>query len=426
MTAAELQSRTAHRSPADERNSLLHAFEKFQEHCERLETVHSELRRKLARAETRLEEKNRELAGRMHEINVMKGRLAAILESIPDALLVVDADGRVELANPAAKQLFGQPVSEGRSATSVPELTALVSAHEHVRDLDVIVRSHDRKATLMATASPLVGADGKHGTRIFVMRDVTEYRHLQERLAREGRLAALGQVAASVAHEIRNPLGAIEGFGRLLEQDLKDDNPDALRLLSRMVYAGRQMNRIVGNLLNYAREAPPQLLHADLIPLVREVLDMMELKARESNISMQLNLQDAEPAACLLDPVRIKEVVTNLIANAIQACHPRAGGRVQLTVRRLRFEVELVVADTGRGIPEDALQKIFDPFYTLKQDGIGLGLALCKRIVEEHDGSIRAANLPEGGAEFSLRIPAVKTDDNRGRTSAETKRAAND
>lgn len=401
-----------------ERASLLDAFARFQRHCEKLDAAHLELRQQLAQAELRLEEKNRELARRVHEIDVIKSRLSAVIESIPDPLMVIGADTRLELANSAAQRAFAAAAGT-ELATAVPALADLLARQSPFRDVEIGLPGEEGDRTMMATASPLAETGGGAPAQVLVLKDVTEYRRLQERLARDSRLAALGQVAANVAHEIRNPLAAIEGFGRLLEQDLAKIQPGPNRLLTRMLFAANQMNCVVGNLLNYAREGTPCFLPALLAVLVREVMDMMELKAVEGGVEMAL-AADATQGACMLDPTRMKEVVVNLVANAIQACPPRSGGRIDLAVRIRQGMVELTVADNGRGIPEDALARIFEPFYTLKDDGVGLGLALCKRIIEEHEGTIAAENRPGGGALFRARFPVRQAQSPRKPTASAT------
>jgi signal transduction histidine kinase len=390
-----------------ERASLLDAFARFQRHCEKLDAAHHDLRRQLAQAELRLEEKNRELARRVHEIDVIKSRLSAVIESIPDPLMVIGADARIELANTAAQRAFAATAGAGLAA-AVPAVAGLMSQESPFRDVEIGLSGEGGDRTMMATASPLAETGGGAPARVLVLKDVTEYRRLQERLARDNRLAALGQVAANVAHEIRNPLAAIAGFGRLLEQDLARIQPGPNRLLARMIFAANQMNCVVSNLLNYAREGTPCFLPAALAVLVREVMDMMELKAVEGGVEMLLATDETQ-GACMLDPTRMKEVVVNLVANAIQACPPRSGGRIEIAVGTRQGMVELTVADNGRGIPEEALTRIFEPFYTLKDDGVGLGLALCRRIIEEHEGSIVAENRPDGGALFRARFPVRQT-----------------
>jgi signal transduction histidine kinase len=387
--------------------SLLEAFARFQQHCERLDTVHAELRQRLAQAELRLEEKNRELASRVREIGFMKQRLSAIIDAIPDPLLVVGPDARIELANAAAHQVFPEALAGTELTGGAPELAG-VGTGKTMAAAEIVLPREQGELTLVSASSPLANAEDAADSRVLVLKNVTEYRRLQERLARENRLAALGQVAANVAHEIRNPLAAIEGFGRLLEQDLTESRPASVRLVARMLFAANQMNCVVSNLLNYARESTISLAPGTLATLVQEVMDMMELKAVECGVETTLTT-DSSRGACMLDAPRMKEVVVNLVANAIQACPPRSGGHLDLSVRTSRGTVELVVADTGRGIPDEALARIFEPFYTLKDDGIGLGLALCKRIVEEHEGTIVAENRPGGGALFRVRIPLRAT-----------------
>lgn len=408
MAPREQIDKGAENGPSPETNSLIEAFSRFQEHCERLDSAQLELRKRLAQAELQLDEKNRELAARLQELDTMKGRLSAVIESIPDALFLIDERRRVELLNSAAQQLFPQAGTDVLISKTIPELGEWLNAGEDFQDAEIVLTREDGPVTLVATLSPLVHSEETSEARILVLRNVTEYRRLKERLARDNRLAALGEVAANVAHEIRNPLGAIEGFGRLLQSDLKETRPGADRLLSRMVFAANQMNCVVSNLLNFARPTTPTPTPGDMAILVREVMDMMELKAAENGVEVSLDVH-GDSTDCTFDPVRMKEVITNLVANAIQACPPRGGGVVRMTLQQRRAGLEFSVNDNGRGIPEASLQRIFEPFYTLKNDGVGLGLALCKRIVEEHEGSISARNNVEGGAQFTLLIPETNS-----------------
>ena len=404
MPILEKQTSDAGGEASPEKATLPQAFERFQEHCEKLDAAQLALRKRLARAELRLQEKNRELARRLREIDVMKSRLSTIIESIPDALFVINGEAAIELANTAARELFGSVQTGAPLGDAVPAVRHVVDSAGPVRNVEISLPAESGERTLMATLTRLSDRPESGGTRILVLKDVTEYRLLKERLERDNRLAALGEVAANVAHEIRNPLGAIEGFGRLLEQDLRASDPDAVRLLSRMIFAANQMNRVVGNLLNYTRQTPVRYVEGTLSDIVRDVLDMMELKATECGVEVCLRVAAPEEP-CRFDPVRMKEVMTNLVSNAIQACVTRSGARVHVEAACDQGAAELSVRDNGKGIPEDALDRIFEPFYTLKNDGIGLGLALSKRIVEEHDGTISAENNPDGGACFRIRIP---------------------
>lgn len=409
MPSSEQQNANENQdAAATEKSSLLEAFARFQNHCEKLESAHVELRKRLEHAELRLEQKNRELAVRLREIDDIKRRLSAVIESIPDPLLVIDQNQSVELANSAAQNLFPLLEATESIAGTIPELDHLLENEQEIRDVETVLDHPDGDITLVATATPLANPEGQGQNRVLALKNVTEYRRLKERLARESRLAALGEVAANVAHEIRNPLGAIEGFGRLLQKDLEKANPDAVRLLTRMVFAANQMNCVVSNLLNFTRHTTPHFMPADMTTIIEEVIGMMELKAEENDVNLQLKAQPGQ-GQCMLDPVRVKEVVINLVANAIQACPPRSDAQVIMTVKQQNAHVEFTISDNGPGIPETDLNRIFEPFYTLKNDGIGLGLALCKRIVEEHEGVIHAQNNPDGGACFILRIPVQQS-----------------
>jgi len=180
-----------------------------------------------------LAEKNRELAARVVEIECMKERLSGTVESITDAVFLVDETGAVELANCAAKDFLWPAGHRQETAVSVPEVADLLRDQVSTQDQEIVLHRADGDKNVLVSVIPMRGDSGGtlqgNSTRVVAVKDVTEHRQLQERVAREGRMSALGKVAASVAHEIRNPLNAIEGFARLLEQDLADTPSERLR-----------------------------------------------------------------------------------------------------------------------------------------------------------------------------------------------------
>jgi signal transduction histidine kinase len=384
---------------------LAGAFSRFQEHCERLESVHRDLRAKLDQAQLRLEEKNRELAVRLTELEVMRERLSGILESITDGVLLVDGQGVVVTANAAAVRLCGGEVEGLRLTEVLPALVPVLEAEDGHRTREVVASIAGLENVLMASAVPVRGISRLvDGHRVLAFKDVTEHRRLQERLARADRLAALGQVAANVAHEIRNPLGAIEGFARLLEGDLRTRDAAGAELARKTVYAAQQLNGVVSNLLNYARDPASHFQLFDLVALVREVLAMLEPRSSDRGVTV---LFEVTPPALTVpvDGVQFRQVVANLVVNALEACPSRRGGCVEVGLEADETELCLRVADNGRGIEDAALPRLFEPFFTRKQGGVGLGLAMCHRIVEAHGGRITAANRAAGGAVFVVTLP---------------------
>jgi signal transduction histidine kinase len=237
-----------------------------------------------------------------------------------------------------------------------------------------------------------------------VVRDVTEYRHLQERLARADHLAALGRVAANVAHEIRNPLAGLEGFARLLLEDLRAHYPGGCRLDEKVIYAAQQVNGVVRNLLTYARTPRCDWRRHDAAALVRDAVEWVAPKAADARVCLAFS-SAPEPLLAEIDAVQFRQMAGNLILNAVEACPVDAGARVEVQLTAQTSEICLEVTDTGCGIPPEEQALIFEPFFTRKQGGIGLGLALCRQFANLHSGTIQVRSELGNGSSFLVRLP---------------------
>ena len=228
-------------------------------------------------------------------------------------------------------------------------------------------------------------------------------------LARRERLAALGEMAAGLAHEIRNPLGGIQLYASMLGRDLHrlDDRRlgparDAARKISRGV---ESVDAIVRDVLAFARNDEPQRSWMRLGQCVDVAIEM--LRAKLDGDGLRVIIDDGLDAIELFaDPMQLQRVLVNLLSNAADACE--SSGRIEIHARligRGRRTVEIVVADDGPGIAPEVLERVFNPFFTTRAAGTGLGLAIVHRIVESHGGGITAGNRPGGGAEFHIRLP---------------------
>ena len=216
---------------------------------------------------------------------------------------------------------------------------------------------------------------------------------------------ALKEMAAGVAHEIRNPLNSIKLLVSLLEEDLSEQEITLQHsTLVTLDYEIGKLNRFIEEFLTYAR---PVALIRDQIPssvLVVSVIDMVAATAREQDVALvEENL--GEVLDLTVDRLRLEQTLLNIALNAVQACVP--GGRVVITTDTSCADggVDFTVTDNGTGIAAETMPHLFEPFFTTRADGTGLGLANCKKIVEEHQGHIRAENLPEGGARFTVHLP---------------------
>lgn len=229
----------------------------------------------------------------------------------------------------------------------------------------------------------------------------------QREMLRAEQLAAVGQLAASVAHEVRNPLTAVKMLVSLANRPGKPQplSPEDLAVIHREV---ERLERTVQNFLGFARLPSPQRQRCDVRGVVEQALGLIRARARQQKVEVVYQGPD-EPAWGLADPEQLRTVIVNLALNALDAM-PR-GGRLTVGVAQALGELRVTVADSGAGIAPDMLPRLFTPFASSKPTGTGLGLSISRRIVEEHDGRLTAENRPEGGACFTISLPALAAAD---------------
>jgi signal transduction histidine kinase len=235
---------------------------------------------------------------------------------------------------------------------------------------------------------------------------VLENSQLALRLRERDRLAAIGEMAAGLAHEIRNPLGAIKGAAEYLEPSRGGARDDA-ELLQVIVEEANRLNSVVSQFLDYARPFRAQLAAADLNEVVRKTAKLCEARAKDGGPSAPIVLDlDAELPHTEVDAEQLKQVILNLVLNGMEATGERATP-VEVATRwiRDRDRVEITVRDRGPGIPKETLDHLFIPFFTTKPKGTGLGLAVCQRIVTNHGGDIRVESQLGAGTQFTVRLP---------------------
>ena len=238
-------------------------------------------------------------------------------------------------------------------------------------------------------------------------------RHLQHELGeknrlleRKNRLAALGEMAAGLAHEIRNPLGGIQLYASLLAQDVSA-RPESLQLVQKIAGGVRRLEALVGQVLQFSRELHVNIAAVDLAEVVGQAVDMATAKLAERSVTC--HVEGPRQLNVLGDSLLLGQALLNLLLNAAEAIDPARGGavRVRFTGASQALDVKqfsIEVSDDGPGIPSHVLDKIFNPFFTTKESGTGLGLAIVYRVVEAHDGTILATNCESGGARFEIRV----------------------
>jgi len=268
------------------------------------------------------------------------------------------------------------------------------------RELGAIILSYNEVTEQLKTAHErLLSEVGR-------LRD--ELGRKNRQLRRRERLAALGELAAGVAHEIRNPLAGIRLFASLLEHDVAD-RPNAVRLTGRITKGVTSLERIVNDILQFARPAEPKAALVDLDRLIRETIELAAARCERQGVRVEM-AGDAHAIEAHTDGALLQRALLNLVLNAVEAAgQGTSDGAPPLVVVGARpgtiGRIVLSVTDNGPGIPSELMDRIFNPFFTTKATGTGLGLAIVHQVVELLGGTIQAANRREGGAVFSLGLP---------------------
>lgn len=240
-------------------------------------------------------------------------------------------------------------------------------------------------------------------------RDVAlrELEETLETLRRTDRLATLGTLAATMAHEIKNPLGSLAGALEIIDPDFPPGHPrrEFVEILRREI---NRLNTVAGSYLAFGSPQPPKLQPVDVNHATRQAVDLLRRMAARSGVSFDLALDAGLPSA-IAEPSQVQQVLVNVLMNAIQAM-PK-GGRVEVSTRAASGAIEIDVRDHGHGLPEVESERIFEPLFTTKPGGSGLGLAVSRQIVIAHGGKLEASNAEGGGARFRFTLVAAETGD---------------
>ncbi|MBP8132282.1 MAG: PAS domain S-box protein [Candidatus Hydrogenedentes bacterium] len=352
------------------------------------------------RLQERVQNLDRELAEKNRRLEFTTEYLSNLLESISDGFVAVDAANVITHFNRAAAVILGYAPEEmiGRGFTEAFGRDFLQPAIPGVTHLRA---KSGRLVPVNERNSPVSDRRRRRLGYAKTFQDLSEIIALREQMRQVDRLAAIGEMAASVAHEIRNPLGGIRGFAALLARDLARD--DARRRLVEKIIAGAEsLDKVVNELLEYTRPVALRLRPASCAEIVDAAIAFVETEPKG------IILRNAvDPALKILgDPERLRQVFLNILLNAVQSIEDAGETRVYAEADE-RF-VTVVVEDTGCGMTREQRERMFSPFYTTKEKGTGLGLAVSLKIVEAHGGAIDAASEPGRGTAVSVMLPRAE------------------
>jgi two-component system nitrogen regulation sensor histidine kinase GlnL len=352
----------------------------------------------------------------------------SLIAGLPDAVVGVDDGLRVMLWNPAAEALLGRSARRtiGRALKEIfPPDTSLVrhlgdtlATGESRSESEAVVEGGDGRPVHVSIVTAPLARSGDVEAAVAVIRDVSRLHQLESEVRRGETLAAAGQIAIGLANEIRNPLGAIRGAVQLMRRELGDDARlgEYTDVLLKEV---DRVNRILEMLLDISRPVTLRPVPLNVHQLLERVALLSEEMASRRRVQIVRRYDPSLPPI-LADEDRILQVFHNLVRNAIEAMAD--GGRLTLVTRPSmnplftkvdlghgqRSMAEIQVIDEGQGIPETTRARLFTPFFTTKDKGLGLGLALCHRIIEEHHGGIHITSEPSRGTAVSCFLPIAR------------------
>lgn len=339
-----------------------------------------------------------------------------IVYSLRSGLLVVNDQGQVTLVNPVAEELIGKPSAQwvgARAGELFPPLLPLLPALTqngdslHTRaEVSYLRPSDGRSIPIGLTLSSLRGVEGEAGGILVHLLDLTERKALQASMQRSEKMAALGAMAAGMAHEIRNPLAAISGSVQML-RSLPALTEQPRRLMEIILRETQRLDTLLADFLAFARPKEPCPRKCSLAEIVEETVAVFQHREERLKPELRCSLADVTGQ---VDPDQMRQVLWNLLSNAVQATDEH--GHVWVTLSEDRDEAGapwalLEVVDDGPGIPPELRERVFEPFFTTRERGSGLGLAMVSRIVESHGGSIGIRTPSEGGNAFVIRLPGV-------------------
>jgi two-component system sensor histidine kinase PilS (NtrC family) len=373
----------------------------------------------------RLQNKRDEIADKEEEIRQIRLDTDSILENMSSGLIVSDPEGRVLTVNPAAESILGiggGPPLDGlliRDAfPGMPVLAeeldmALRMGRPRQRHEIEIKRPEGTAVQLGISISLLNNEQDEIKGVIAIFQDLSEVNEMRERIRQADRMAAVGELSAAIAHEVRAPLASISGSIDMLKGEIEGLSGDNAELMDLIIRESERLDRIISDFLEYARLRKPSFTTSDIDRCLGEVVMLLK-NAIPSGAGTRITVSsDLECSRISADDEQIRQVFLNLGNNACEAMGE--GGNLRLsiyrTVRRLSEDrteeecIEICFHNDGPAIPENVLPHVFEPFFTTRQGGTGLGLAIAARIVESHSGIIDVRSSDDGGTEFIVVLP---------------------
>lgn len=363
------------------------------------------------RLATELRRAGEHLASQGLELRDLAALHQDVIRGLTSGLVTVGRDGRVLTINAAAAEILGVAASQAIGRPLDELMPGLAALRASVGDgalrrgeIAQLVAGGRQRRTLGVSLSPLVDSSGHTVGRIVNFQDLTELRRMEVAMQRAERLAAVGRLAAGIAHEIRNPLAAISGSIELLQKSAAGDGAkENQELMTIVIREVDRLNALITELLEFAR---PRALETERLDVAATMAEMIKVFANDKRLGGAAVELVADAAVNVdADPAQLRQVVWNLLRNAAEAA---PGQPIRVELRADDEQVSLTVRDRGPGIAAEHRAHLFEPFFSTKEGGTGLGLATVHRIVDEHKGAVEFECPPEGGTAVTVRLSRAR------------------
>jgi len=344
----------------------------------------------------------------------MRAFTGLLISKLPVGIIATDHENKIRTFNSTAAAMTGislETVQNGEPEAVLPtEVSRFFPLHENsdeITDRDVSLAGGDNvHYSLHLSSLPVYNQDSNFMGRVLLMYDLSDLKRLEREIQRHDRLVALGKMAAGVAHEVRNPLSSIKGFATLLGSKFKDGSQEH-EAADLLVYEAERLNRSITELLNYARPTTLKKEQINLGDLVASSLKLISTDAQALGVKTSLEI-DPDIPSINVDRDRINQVLLNLYLNGLQAFEASSLEKelkVSVHSDAVGGAIRIKIQDNGKGISQENIDKVLDPYFTTKPEGTGLGLALAYKIVDEHNGTIRFKSTEGQGTAVSVTIP---------------------
>ena len=417
--------RNRSKNPIKNDDPLTQAFDSFNATVEGLGTSYQEIKKRIQELNVQISEKNKQLEQNFFEVNRLRWFFDSILNSMTDGVVVVDTAGKVVLFNGGAERMTGFVGEEviGKSYTKIfgkkvserfsPLYTLTSGVPLHLEEKEIHTKSGQSVSVRYSTSLVSDSQDRTLGA-VEVLSDLTRIKHLEKEMQQIKTQSALNQMAGLLAHEIRNPLGGVRGYVDLLTESLEQNDP-RMEMIDHIIESIGRLDEIVANFQLFTRPVKPNFEEIDLCEFAREVLAFFEQSAglKEKAIQLDINLNcEEKPIRVRIDPVLLEQSMMAVLDNAMKAMN--IGGVIRAEIRREsslkqrnQERVFLVITDSGEGMSKEVLQELFTPFFTTREKGLGLGLAIARNFLTLQGGRI-IVNSEEGiGTTVSLVLPII-------------------